>query len=98
MVMLDEVILSMIHESFSELNTTMRCRVISTSPLTIQPVPVRKYISGDQEYPLIVTANRIKQWGLVEGVPTAFSLPLNVGDTVMVAFDKKEGEMFKRKP
>lgn len=78
MIMLDDVMKSMIKDSLAELHTTLRCKVVNTSPLTIQPISIKKYVSGDQEYPLILTAKKLR------------GITLEVNDIVIVAFDKKE--------
>jgi hypothetical protein len=86
----DEVLINIIDNKIAEINTTMECEVISASPLTIKPVQAKKYNNGDTDYDLILTARKLKQWGLVEGVPTAFTYPLTVGDRVLVAFGKHD--------
>jgi len=88
--MLDEVIKTIAKNILAEVNTTMQCRVISVSPLVIQPIPKKTYLTGEEDYPLIGSAKKLKQWALVNGSPTPFILPLNVGDTVLVAFGKKD--------
>lgn len=88
--MLDDLIKTIIKNTLAEVNTTMRCTVITVSPLVIQPIPKKNYLTGEEDYPLIGSAKKLKQWALVNGTPTPFILPLNVGDTVLVAFGKKD--------
>lgn len=87
---LDEVILNIINNEIAAINTTMECEVITTSPLTIRPIQDKIYADSTVSYDLILTARKLKQWGLVEGVPTAFTYPLTVGDRVLVAFGKHD--------
>lgn len=87
---LDEVILNIINNEIATINTAMECEVITVSPLTIKPVQDKIYADESVSYDLIVTARKLKQWGLAEGVPTAFSYPLTVGDKVLVAFGKHD--------
>ncbi|MEL7659620.1 hypothetical protein [Acetobacterium wieringae] len=88
--MLDKLIKTIVKNEIAEVNTTMRCTVITVSPLVIQPIPKKNYLTGEEDYPLIGSAKKLKQWALVNGTPTPFILPLNVGDTVLVAFGKKD--------
>lgn len=88
--MLDKLIKTIVKNEIAEVNTTMRCTVITVSPLVIQPIPKKNYLTGEEDYPLIGSAKKLKQWALVNGSPTPFILPLNVGDTVLVAFGKKD--------
>lgn len=93
--MLDDLIKTIVKNKLSELNTTMQCKVVSVTPLVIQPIEKQKYVSGEEDYPLIGSAKVIKQLTMVGGanfteVPTYVELPLNVGDIVMVAFGKKD--------
>ncbi|UYO61801.1 hypothetical protein LNN31_13550 [Acetobacterium wieringae] len=88
--MLDKLIKTIVKNEIAEVNTTMRCTVITVSPLVIQPIPKKNYLTGEEDYPLIVSVKKLKQWALVNGTPTPFILPLNVGDTVLVAFGKKD--------
>ena len=87
---LDEVILNIINNEIATINTTMECEVITVTPLTIKPVQDKIYADESVSYDLIVTARKLKQWGLVSGVPTAFTYPLTVGDKVLVAFGKHD--------
>ena len=87
---LDEVILNIINNEIATINTAMECEVITVSPLTIKPVQDKIYADSAVSYDLIVTARKLKQWGLVEGVPTSFTYPLTVGDRVLVAFGKHD--------
>lgn len=87
---LDEVILSIINNKIAEINTTMECEVITASPLTIKPVQTKLYVDESLEYDLIVTARKLKEWTLIDGVPVQFEYPLVVGERVLVAFDKKD--------
>lgn len=88
--MLDDLIKTIVKNKLSELNTTMQCKVVSVAPLVIQPIEKQKYVSGEEDYPLIGSAKKLKQWALVNGTPTPFILPLNIGDVVLVAFGKKD--------
>lgn len=88
--MLDETIKTIVKNMLLEVNTTMRCRVISTAPLVIQPIPMIDYAAGAEPYPMIASVSKLKQWTLVNGIATAFAMPLNAGDTVLVAFGKKD--------
>lgn len=65
--MIDVLIKSMIRDSLAELNTTMQCRVVSLSPLTLKPIPTKKYLAGEEEYPLILNPKRFKEWTLQFG-------------------------------
>ena len=65
--MLDVVMKSMIMDSVLEMNTTMFCTVVSLSPLTLKPNPVRNYKAGQEEYPLILNPKRLKEWTLTLG-------------------------------
>jgi len=76
--MLDQVMKTMINDSIAEINTTMQCKVVNLSPLQLKPVGFVRFSNGDVEYPLIVTAKKLS------GV-TFLS-----GDTVLVAFSKKD--------
>ena len=87
---LDEVILNIINNEIAAINTTMECEVITITPLTIKPVQDKMYTDSAVSYDLIVTARKLKQWGLVEGTPVSFAYPLTVGDRVMVAFGKHD--------
>ena len=88
--MLDEVIKTIAKNILAEVNTTMQCTVVTVSPLVIQPIPKKAYLTGEEDYPLIGSAKKLKQWTLVNGSPVSFILPLNIGDTVLVAFGKKD--------
>ena len=88
--MLDDIMKTIVNEKLSEINTTMRCEVLSLLPLTIKPVQEKQYITGGAEYPAVSNVNKIKQWALVEGSPVAFQMPLSVGNIVLVAFGKKD--------
>ncbi|MEA4805078.1 hypothetical protein [Acetobacterium wieringae] len=90
MLELDTLIKRIVDNRLSELNTTMQCKVVSVSPLVVQPIPKKNYVSGEEDYPLIGSAKKLKQWALVNGSPVPFVLPLNVGDVVLVAFGKKD--------
>ncbi|WP_303870446.1 hypothetical protein [Acetobacterium wieringae] len=91
MLELDTLIKRIMDNRIAELNTTMQCKVISVSPkLVIQPIPKKNYVAGEEDYPLIGSAKKLKQWALVNGSPVPFVLPLNVGDVVLVAFGKKD--------
>ena len=87
---LDEVILNIINNEIATINTTMECEVITVSPLTIKPVQDKIYADSAVSYDLILTARKLKQWGLVEGAPVGFTYPLAVGDKVLVAFGKHD--------
>ena len=87
---LDEVILNIINNEIATINTTMECEVITVSPLTIKPVQDKIYADESVSYDLIVTARKLKQWGLAEGTPVSFAYPLKVGDKVLVAFGKHD--------
>ena len=87
---LDEVILNIINNEIATINTTMECEVVTVTPLTIRPIQDKIYADESVSYDLIVTAKKLKQWWLVEGVPTAFTYPLSVGDLVLVAFGKHD--------
>lgn len=88
--MLDDLIKTITKNTIAEVNTTMRCTVVTVSPLVIQPIPKKNYLTGEEDYPLIGSVKRLKQWALVNGSPTPFILPLNIGDVVLVAFGKKD--------
>jgi hypothetical protein len=87
---LDEVILNIINNEIATINTTMECEVITVTPLTIKPVQDKIYADSAVSYDLIVTARKLKEWTLVDGIPTAFIYPLTVGDRVLVAFGKHD--------
>lgn len=104
--MLDVVMKNMIKDAIATTNTTMKCRVISKKPIRIQPIKSIKYLTGDEDYPIIDNPSVVKQWTLhlgdvfpngdfvtddttfSGGEPVSFDLPLEEGDTVLVAFDK----------
>lgn len=67
-----------IDERIANLHTCMLCRVISTSPVNIKPIPKRKYKGGKTEdYPLITN------------VLTLRGMTLEAGDTVVVIFSER---------
>lgn len=89
--MLDTVIKQVVNDKINELNTTMQCRVVSFYPLTIQPIPVKKYVTGDMEYPLITNVRKLKAWGFnSEGAVVEIIIPLQVNNIVLVAFGKHD--------
>lgn len=65
--MLDKVMKNMIKDNLTELHTTMKCTVISVAPLRIKPIPVKHYVTGDQEYPIIENPKKLKEWTLQFG-------------------------------
>jgi hypothetical protein len=87
---LDEVILNIINNEIAAINTTMECEVITDSPLTIKPVKSKLYTDESLDYDLIVTARKLKEWALIDGVPVQFEYPLTVGNRVLVAFGKHD--------
>jgi hypothetical protein len=87
---LDEVILNIIKNEIAAINTTMECEVITASPLTIKPVQSKLYADESLDYDLILTARKLKEWTLIDGVPVQFEYPLASGNRVLVAFDKKD--------
>jgi hypothetical protein len=87
---LDEVILNIINNEIAAINTTMECEVITASPLTIKPVKSKLYTDESLDYDLIVTARKLKEWALIDGVPVQFEYPLTVGNRVLVAFGKHD--------
>jgi len=87
---LDEVILNIINNEIATINTTMECEVVTVTPLTIKPIQDKIYADESVSYDLIVTARKLKQWGLVDGSPTAFTYPLTVRNRVLVAFGNQD--------
>lgn len=87
---LDEVILNIIKNEIATINTTMECEVITASPLTIKPVQDKIYTDESVSYDLILTARKLKEWTLIDGVPVKFEYPLVVGERVLVAFGKHD--------
>ena len=65
--MIDTIMKSMITDSINGINTTMQCRVVSKSPLTVQPIKPLNYKDGRQEYPLITNPKIIAEWTLTLG-------------------------------
>ena len=87
--MLDTFVKQLIDDKISVVNTTMLCTIVNLSPLTIQPIPVKKYITGDLKYPLIQNVKKLKEWGLNSiGAVVEIQTPLLVGNIVLVSFDK----------
>lgn len=86
--MLDSLMKDILGNWSINFNTPMRCTVTSIDPLIIKPIPKKQYKTGDEDYPEIKTANTLLQFSKVDGVLTSFTLPLNVGDVVLVWFDR----------
>jgi hypothetical protein len=69
---------NVIEERLADLHTCMLCKVTSTTPLTVQPIPKRKYKDGRVEnYPIITNPLTLK------------NMVLEVGDTVVVIFSER---------
>ncbi|PKM61627.1 MAG: hypothetical protein CVU99_02385 [Firmicutes bacterium HGW-Firmicutes-4] len=86
---LDILIKRIIKDRLAELNTTMQCTVTNLSPLSVRPIPVKNYVTGAVEYPEIGSVKKLKEWGLNSaGAVVEIEIPLQVGNTVLVAFGK----------
>lgn len=88
---LDTLIKQMMNDRIAQLNTTMQCTVTNLSPLTVKPIPLIRYTSGDTEYTEIINVKKVKEWGLNSlGAVVEIEIPLQVGDIVLIAFGKND--------
>ncbi len=92
--MIDKIIKDIVDNKLNNVHTTMICRVTRVNPLQIKPIHKRVLQDGSRvDYPLIDNPYKLGGWIYADDNGTStidkpITLPLSVGDKVIVIFNE----------